>query len=137
MAMTATISTNPSSTAVTEQTVTAILVISNSGTVPVTVTSVQPTVQLTSSSAPTINSGVSIGVINTGPNSNLTVPASGSLTITWPLSIHGPSTTYATQSGSNTYSIGATVYSNDGSVFAPTASTLTVNYVVSFASAQQ
>lgn len=140
MAMTATISmvvgTATATSAVTEIDTTAIIVVSNSSAAPVNVTQVLPYVQSTGGSVTTTNSGVSIGVVNMGPNTNMTVPASGSLNLTVPITFHAPTTGYLSN-GTNTYSVGATIYSNDGSVFIPTATTFTVNYVVSYPTAQQ
>lgn len=140
MAITATISTSPSSTAVTEQKVTASVVISNSGAFQVQVTSMEGLVKPTGSGASNYNSGVAVGVINTGPNANLTVPAAGSLTLTFDLRFHGPSTASSTNqyvgTGSNTYDVSAVVYTDDGSVTSPTASTITVNYAVTYNSSQ-
>lgn len=140
MALTATITTSPASTAVTEQKVTAILVVTNGSAFPVNLTSVQGYAIPTSAGASNYNSGVSVGVVSFGPNSNAVVPASSTLTLTFDLKFHGPSTASSTNeyvgTGSNTYSISATCYGSDGSVFAPTATTLTVNYAVTFAASQ-
>lgn len=134
MAMTATITTSPS-TVVTEQKCTAILVVSNSSAYPVNLTGVIGNSLITGGTAPTYNSGVSIGVVNFGPNAVVTVPASGSLTLTFDLKFHGPSTGYLS-TGANTYSVSALCYSDDGSVFAPTAATVTVNYAVTYNASQ-
>lgn len=135
MAMTATISCSPS-TVKTEQKCIAAVTISNSAAYPVDVTTCQVFAKPTSSGASNYGTDAAVGVVNTGPNVNLTVPASGSLVLTVELKFHGPSTASASNkydnSGSNTYDVGALITSNDGSVFSPTATTVTANYVVSF-----
>lgn len=134
MAMTATITVTPSP-AVTSIDCTGILVISNSASTSVRVLSIQPTVLPTGATNATYNTGIALQPIPFGPNSNTTVPASSSLTVTFPITFHAPSTgTLST--GANTYSVGATVYTDDNSVFAPTPATLTVNYVTSFNASQ-
>lgn len=135
MAMSATIALSPSSSCVTEQKVTATLTITNSAAYQVNVTSIQGYALPTSASVSNYNSGVSVGVVNNGPNANLAVPANGSLVLTFDLKFHAPSTG-TLSNGSNTYSVAALINSDDGSVFAPTAATITVNYVVSYSSAQ-
>lgn len=136
MAMTATIASNPASTAVTEQPVTMVLTISNSGASVVHMTAIVPYAQPTGSVKSVMNSGVSFGQINFGPNSNLAVPAGGSLVVTFPVTFHAPSSGYLSDVAL-TYDIGATCYSDDNSVFVPTADTITVNYAVTFSEDQQ
>lgn len=141
MAMTATIALS-NSTTVTGRPVTAILTITNSGTPPVTVNSINPYVQPTSQSAYESNQGIALPSINFGPSSNSTVNGSnGTLIITWPIVFHGPSTMTATNqylnTGTGTFDVGATIYSSDGSVFKPTVTTVTVNYAVTFPASQQ
>lgn len=136
MAMTATITTSPATTAYTEADCTGVLVVSNSSAYPVNILNVVPYVKPTSGSVGTINTGVSIGPVSNGPNVNLTVPASSSLTVTFPFTVHAPSNGIL-GTGSGTYDVGATIYSNDGSVFSPTAATLTVSLFQTFPTAQQ
>ena len=135
MAMTATIAVSPS-TVVTEQKVTATLTVSNSAAYPVNLTGVIPLVKRTSSAVSDYGTGVAIGQVDMGPNTNMVVPASGSLVVSFSLKFHGPSTMSASNvyddSVSNTFDVGATCSSDDGSVFSPTATTVTVNYAVNF-----
>lgn len=135
MAITATIAVS-SATVVTEQKVTARVTISNSGAYPVNVTEVIPLVRLTGSTAPDYGTGVALGKVDTGPNTNLVIQPSGSLVLTYGIRFHGPSTASASNlydgSGSNTFDVGATVYTDDGSVTSPTATTITVNYAVDY-----
>ena len=135
MAITATISASPS-TVVTEQKCTAIVTISNSSAFPVNVTAMNGTALPTGASGTNYNTGVAVGVINTGPSANLTIGASGSLVLTFDLKFHGPSTGYLSD-GANTYSVSAIIYTDDGSVTVPTATTVTVNYAITFPEAQQ
>lgn len=134
--MTATIATNPDLTAVTEQPVVAVLTISNSGSSPVHMTSIVPYALPTGGVNSTIGIGVSIGEINFGPNTNLVVGASGSLVVTIPFIFHAPSSGILSTTVL-TYDVGATCYSDDGSVFKPTVDTITVNYAVTYPVSQQ
>lgn len=136
MAMTATIATNPATTAVTEQLVTCVLTISNSAAYPIDMTAVVPYVLSTGGVKSVINTGVSIGAINFGPGAAKTVPASGTLVITFPVTFHAPSSGILANV-TETYDVGATCYSNDASVFIPTAATITINYAVSYPASQQ
>ena len=136
MAMTATIASVPTSTAVVEQSITMVLTISNSAAGAVNMTSIVPYAQATGSVASVINSGVSFGQINFGPNANLAVPAGGDLIITFPVTFHGPSSGVLSETAL-TYDIGATCYSDDGSVFKPTADTITVNNFTTYPESQQ
>lgn len=144
MAMTATLSLNPS-TQVTEGQVVGTLTISNSGASVVNMTSIKPYAYPNGSSlAASANSGVAIGKVEMGPNSPyISVPASGSLIVPLNFVFHPPQcgTLNGTVTGGLTqqqvYKVGATCYSNDGSVFVPTEQSLTVNNVVTFPSGQQ
>jgi hypothetical protein len=136
MAMTATIATNPADTAVTEQPVTMVLTISNSGSSPIDMVAVVPYVLSTGGVKSVINSGVSIGPINFGPGAVKTVNPSGTLVITFPVTFHAPSSGVLSTTVL-TYDVGATCYSSDGSVFIPTADTITVNYAVTYPTSQQ
>lgn len=140
MAMTATISVSPSS-AVTEQKVTASVTVSNSAAFPVTMVNFVPYAYPTGAAVSNINTGVALSPINTGPNALLTVGASSSQVFTFDLKAHGPvcgaldssdATTFST-----TYKVGCQCYSNDGSSFSPTETTVTINYAYSFPAGQQ
>lgn len=135
MAMTATISLSDS-TPVTGQPVTAILTISNSGGSPVSMVAVNPYIQPTGLATYTENTAVALPSVNFGPNVTKVVTASGTLVITFPVVFHAPSTGYLNE-GSDTFDVGATCYSDDGSVFKPTATTATVSYAVTFPESQQ
>lgn len=128
MAMTATIALSPS-TAKTEQKVTATLTISNSAGYPVNVVTAQGYALPTGAGASNYNTAVAISQIVTGPGSNLVVPAGGDLVKTFSLKFHAPSTGVEGDVV-QTYSVSANIISDDGSNFAPTAATVTVNYVV-------
>lgn len=136
MAMSATISVNPS-TVVTGQLVNAILTLTNTATNFVNVIAVIPNALPVSGGVGDYNSGVALGVVNVmGPNVSLAVPgSSGTLTITFPINFHAPSTGYLS-SGTATWQVGALIYTSDGSVFSPTAAAVTVNYAVSYATSQ-
>lgn len=124
MAMTATISLSPS-TALINQTVNAVLTISNSGGAAVVVTSIAPYSFYTGSSVP-YHPASNAGVANIGPSANISVPASGSQAFAIPFVFFAPSTgQYG--AGNGTYSVSAICQSADGSVFSPTAATVTVN----------
>lgn len=134
--MTATIATNPDATAVVEQPVTCVLTISNSGGSAVHMTSIAPYAFSTGGVTPVTNSAVSFGQVNFGPNANLTVAASGSLVVTFPVTFHAPSSGVLSTTVL-TYSVGATCYSDDGSVFVPSVDTITVNNFTTYPTAQQ
>lgn len=124
MAMTATISLNPSTMNIGQQTA-ATLTISNSGGADVIMTSIEPTCIFTGA-LPQQTAACALGRCETGPGLNQTVPAGGTLIYTFTVNFFFPSTgIYGT--GSGTYSVGANCQSNDGSRFIPTAATITVN----------
>lgn len=134
MAMSATISLSPTTVQVNQQ-VNATLTVSNSGGSAVNVTSVVPTALFTG--APTYEDGQAVGVgqVNIGPGSNVSVSAGGSLVIPFSLNFFAPSTGLLS-AGSGTFSVGAVINSSDGSIFSPTAATVTVNNIT-FAASQQ
>lgn len=136
MAMSATLATNPDATAVVEQPVVCVLTITNSAASPVRMTSVVPYVLSTGGVAAVINEAVSISPINFGPNANLTVPASSTLVMTFDVRFHAPSSGVLSTTVL-TYDVGATCYSDDGSVFKPTVDTITINNFQTFPTAQQ
>ena len=119
MAITATIALSKASVMV-NQPVSAALTISNSGGSPVQVNSVTPFTRATGSSDPTTyNSGVALGQALAANGQNLTVPASGSLTL--PFQVVPFSTT-----GTGTMDVFALVQTSDGANTEPTPATLTV-----------
>lgn len=124
MAMSATISVNPSTVLINQQ-VNVIVTIANSGGSAVSVTSIAPFGFLTGSAIP-YHPALNFGAINLGPGVSTSVPASGSLSFPVSLIVFSPSTgQYG--GGSGTFSISAICGASDGSVFSPTAATLTVN----------
>lgn len=118
MAMTASIALS-SATSVKNQQVLATLTISNSAGSAVTVTGIRPTALFTG--APSNDpAACALGMPVFSPGFSVSVPASGSLKFTF--GVVGFIST-----GTGTFSIGAICNSNDGSVFSPTVTTLTVS----------
>lgn len=136
MAMTATIALDDS-TVVTEQACTAILTISNSASAPVNMTAIVPYVLPTGGGNSLINTGVSIDAPNFGPSTITAVQGSGTLVITWQMRFHAPSNSLLGNGPGTTFDVGATCYSDDGSVFKPNVTTVTVSYAVTYPTAQQ
>lgn len=145
MAITASIALTPAA-AKTLQKVAAVLTINNSAGTAVLVTGVTPYADAGGSNTSQAVS-VEVGQPPTGPGENITVPASGALTMEFDVIGMGPQVpTYTTnpfgspgQGGativnlpplampqSSTYDIGATVYTNDGAITIATTATLTV-----------
>lgn len=125
MAMTATIALSKSTVLVNQPTMASVTVSNSSGS-PVNMLGIQPIVTVTGSS-PVQNVGAAgLGVVDLGPGTNVTVPAGGSLVFTFGVVAFFPSTGLL-GTGSGTYSVSAQCSSADGSNFAPTAATLTVN----------
>lgn len=124
MAMTATISLSLSTVLINQPT-NAVLIVSNSGSSAVNVIALAPLVYFTGNSAPYATS-VAQGEWALGPGVNITVPASGSLAYSAPFVFFAPSTgQYG--AGNGTFSVGAVCQTSDGSIFSPTAATVTVN----------
>lgn len=121
MAMTATISALPT-TVLINQPSNMTLTISNSGGAAVTVVGIQPTAIPTGAT----NASCGIGVPAISSGFNVSVPASGSLVFPFSVVFFAPSTG-PIGAGSGTYSVGAVCETSDGSVFSPTAATVTVN----------
>lgn len=136
MAMTATIASNPVSSAVVEQPITMSLTISNSGANVVRMVNVVPYALSTGGVKSVINTGVSFDLIPFGPNANVAVPAGGTLVLTFQVKFHAPSSGILSTTV-QTYDIGATCYSDDLSVFAPTVDTITVDNFTIYPTAQQ
>lgn len=121
MAMSATI-TASLSTVLINQPTNLIINIANSGGSAVNVTGIQPTVIPTG--ATNASAGVGVPAISAGIP--VSVPASGSLNFPFSVVFFAPSTG-PIGAGNGTYSVGAVCESSDGSVFSPTAVTITVN----------
>lgn len=119
MAITATIALTPSSvSAGASPPVTVTLTVSNSGASDVTINYIVPIAEPNGSTKGSVPIGM--GVPPLGPGMDTTVPAGGSLKVTWALVVHGPQA-----AGTVYYDIGAEVITSDGSITRPTVATLT------------
>lgn len=126
MAITATIALSKSTVQI-NQPLQAVVTISNSGASDVNVQAVTPLIKMTGSSDPTpYNTAVAAGQPDLGPGVNVTVPASGSLAVSFPLTAFAP-TTGPLGAGSGSYDVLCEIQTSDGSETRPTAATLTVN----------
>lgn len=127
MAITAEIALS-SATCKAEQKVTATVTVSNSGAATVYVTGIYGTVTptgATNGSVAAVVGGVPLGGAFTS-----SVAASGSTTFSFDVCPHAPNTSYGilAEPASYVYDVGAVVYTSDGSITSPTATTLTVAY---------
>lgn len=123
MAMTASISL-AQSTATVNQDILATLTVSNSGGSAVNVTSINPTIVQTSGGAGILSAASACdqnSLAQAGPLTSVSVAAAGSTLFQFTVKAFAPST------NGSTYSVGAIITSDDGSVFSPTAATVTVN----------
>lgn len=125
MALSATIAVSPSTVLINQNSV-ATLTISNSGGANVNVTGVSPQVVFTGAPNYEINGGVAVSNVPLSAGTNVVVPAGGSLILPFNVVCFSPSTG-PIGAGSGTYNVGAVCQTSDGSVFSPTAATLTVN----------
>lgn len=133
MAMTATISCSPDPVQVNQQ-VTATITVSNSSGSSVNVTGISLYANYTGDNLqPHVS--VAYGTPNLGAGATVAVAASGSTIFPVNLTFFAPSTGLLSD-GEGTYDVGAQITSSDGSVFHPTADTITVNNIT-FASSQQ
>lgn len=118
MAVTATISVNPS-TAIINQPVNGSVTISNSGGAPVTLLYCEPKAKMTGSVSSELNTGMAVSQ-SVPLGSPMTVPASGTLVVPLTYVFFAPS-------GSSTYDCFCTLQTSDGSVVnASPAATVTV-----------
>lgn len=146
MAITASIALG-AATVPTLQQVSALLTVSNSGGSAVLVSAVVPTYVV--SGGTQVPGAINMGLPNTGPGQNVTVPAGGALTtLGWSLVPMAPNVGVynanpfpsagvggvpivplqpESQPAQQVYSIGALVYTTDGAVTTATPATLTVN----------
>ncbi len=125
MAITASIALN-TSTALANQVVNATLTVSNSGGAAVLVTGIQPVVNPNGQTVQSV--ATQNGQAPFGGAFNQSVAASGSTAFYFSVVPNAPTTSYGlAEPASLVYSIGATVYTNDGSVTAATPATLTVS----------
>lgn len=134
MAMTATIALTPTSNVFVGQKIVATVVISNSGGSDVTVSSFEPYYFLTPNSTVfTQTEPIARGKGILAYAQTKTVPASGTLNVNFPIVFNAPSGDLSLSGASvvpsTTWSVGCTIVSSDGSVFKPTAATVTVNPV--------
>jgi len=132
MAITASISLSSASITV-GQVLNAVLTVSNSAAVPVTVIQILPRINFTGNPVPMDGSSVAYGDVPLGQGFNNIIPASGSANFLLSYSIYQPSTglnsnDYGALAG--TYDVGALVISNDRSQVSPTVQTVTVNPVL-------
>lgn len=129
-ALSATISL-ASSTAIINQPMTANVAISNTGSSAVNIIGFVPTAAATGAAPGTSRIPAAFSVFNLGPNSTQTsLPANATTTVPFNVVFFAPSTGI-TGAGTGTFSVGVTVYTSDGSVFAPGAAALaTVNPVL-------
>lgn len=133
MAMTATISCAPDPVQIGQKVV-ATITVSNSSGSSVNVTGISLYANYTGDSlAPHV--AVAYGNPDLGPGTTVSVAASGSTIFPAELTFFAPSTGLLS-AGNGTYDVGAQITSSDGSVFHPTADTITVNNIT-FASSQQ
>jgi hypothetical protein len=132
--VTATIAVSPSTVQVGQK-VTATVSFTSTVNSAVTVTGMEPYAIITGASFP-MPASVAYGIPNLqANNSAISIAASGTATIPFDLTFFAPSTGLLSN-GSNTYDVGCQCQTSDGSVFHPTAATVTVNNIT-FASSQQ
>jgi hypothetical protein len=133
MAMTATITCAPDPVQIGQK-VTATITVSNSGASSVNVTGIRLYANYTGGTlAP--QTSVAYGQPNLSAGATVSVAASGSTIFPVDLVFFAPSTGLLSD-GNGTYDVGAQITSSDGSVFHPTADTITVNNIT-FADSQQ
>lgn len=125
MAITATVALS-SATAKSGQPVTATVTVSNSGGASVNVLNVTPTAPINGLTPRTTS--VALGAVPLGPGTTVAVAASGTLDLSWQVRAHAPTTDTDNPAvpSSLVYSIGATIYTSDGSITVATPTTLTV-----------
>jgi hypothetical protein len=124
MALSATISLSPTTTIINQQT-TAFVTITNSIATPVNIIAFTPIATVTGGAVSTYPA-CALGVVDLGPGAITMVPASGTLSFSFGATFFAPSTG-PIGAGTGTYSVGCVIVGADGSVFSPTAATLTVN----------
>lgn len=126
--LSATISLNRSSVQI-ESPITATVSVTNAGVAAINVTTIQPLAYFTGDAITEDASSRAIGPCIT-ITANQSVPASGSTTFSFPVTFHAPSTK-VDDSGSGTYSVTCTIYSDEPDVFAPASpATVTVHPVL-------
>lgn len=124
MAVTASIAL-ASATLTAEQRTTATLTVSNSGGSAVLVTGISPTYTPSGSTSQAVS--VALGVVPFGGPFPQSVGAAGTQNFPFDVVPHAPASGYGlAEPASQTYSVGAIVLTNDGSVTVATPATLTV-----------
>lgn len=125
MAITAAM-TVASATAKAGQRVACTCTVTNSGVGAVNVTAIQPVVTINGQTEQDV--AAAAGVPGLGPGATVTVAGGGgTLAKTWDVVAHAPTTSYGFATpASLVYSVGATVYTSDGSIAAATPATITV-----------
>jgi hypothetical protein len=105
----------------------AALTVTNTGANAVLVTGIAPTVVPHGQTPQSV--AVGVGVAAFGGAFAVSVPgSSGTLVFNFPVQAFAPTTTYGLAEPTQyQYDVGATVYTNDGSITAATTATLTVN----------
>jgi hypothetical protein len=133
MAMTATISCSPSAVQINQK-VTATITVSNDGASSVNVQGIRLYANYTGGgNAP--QTSVAYGQPNLSAGATVSVAASGSTVFPVDLVFFAPSTGLL-GAGSGTFDVSAQINSSDGSVFAPTATLVSVDQIT-FADSQQ
>ena len=120
MAITAVVTLTDDSV-VAEMATTATVEISNSGGSDVTVLGLAPSASPSGATEGSVS--VALGEALNGPGQNVTVPASGALSLSFSVVAHAPKVTPA----SFAYDIGAVVRTSDGATTYATADALTVS----------
>lgn len=118
MALSATITLNPSSTISREKPVTALVTISNPDASPVQITEIVPKITIVGDSIyeDNIDAALAPCLLSTNPY----VAAAGSSAYTFTISFHSPSNQFAA------YKVSALIYSADGQVILATSANITV-----------
>lgn len=125
MAITATVVVSDATIAL-GQTITATVTVANSGGADVTVTGFQPTATPAGLKSQAV--AVALGMPAFGGVFNATVAAGGDADFSFNVTPNAPSTDVGfAMPAQQVYDIGATIYTNDGSITAATTTTLTVD----------
>lgn len=124
MALTASVSLNPSSTITKDKVIQALVILSNSDTVnPITITNIVPQCAMAGDSIENDNpsSTRQICLLPLSPIVPVKVGLdNGTLSIQFPISFHAPSNTFTN------YSVSALIYSADGQIVQATPATIAV-----------
>lgn len=118
MALSATITLNPSSTISREKPISVLVTVSNSGLSPIQITEIVPKITIVGDSIFEDIQDVAVAPVQLSPNP--WVAAGLSTNYTFQVSFHSPSNQFAA------YSIGALVYGSDGQLISATPASITV-----------